>query len=117
MPRVHSARDREEFNIILKSLEQNRGVKARWIAELTALWALRISDLLSIKTSQIDQSFDTGEFVIIESKTKKRKVITLTKHAIKLLDEMRVKYPNDIYLFESRYGGTRKPISRKTIWR
>ncbi|RHW75779.1 tyrosine-type recombinase/integrase [Colwellia sp. RSH04] len=117
MPRVHSTRDRDEFNIVLKALERNRGIKARWIAELTALWALRISDLLVITTSQIDQSFNTGEFVIIESKTKKRKVITLTKHAIKLLDEMRLTFPNDVYLFESRYGGKRKPISRKTVWR
>ncbi|MBU2893532.1 tyrosine-type recombinase/integrase [Colwellia sp. D2M02] len=117
MPRVHSTRDREEFSVVLKSLERNRGIKARWIAELTALWALRISDLLAIKTSQIDQSFNTGEFVIIESKTKKRKVITLTQHAIKLLDEMRLTFPNDVYLFESRYGGKRRPISRKTVWR
>lgn len=117
MSRVHSARNRDEFNIILTVLEQNRGIKARWIAELTALWALRISDLLSITTIQIDDSFNTGEFIIIESKTKKRKVITLTPHAIKLLNEIRTKYPHNVYLFESRYGGKRKPISRKTVWR
>jgi len=117
MSRVHSARNRDEFNIILTVLERNRGIKARWIAELTALWALRISDLLSITTNQIDDSFNTGEFIIIESKTKKRKVITLTPHAIKLLNEMRTKHPHDVYLFESRYGGKRKPISRKTVWR
>lgn len=117
MSRVHSARNRDEFNIILTVLEKNRGIKARWIAELTALWALRISDLLSITTNQIDDSFNTGEFIIIESKTKKRKVITLTPHAIKLLNEMRTRYPHDVYLFESRYGGKRKPISRKTVWR
>ena len=117
MPRVHSARNREEFEVILVALERNRGMKARWIAELTALWALRISDLLAIKAAQVDQAFDTGEFAIIESKTKKRKMITLTPHAIKLLDEMRRKFPNDIYLFESRYGGNRRPLSRKTVWR
>lgn len=117
MPRVHSTRDRDEFLVVLNALERNRGIKARWIAELTALWALRISDLLAIKTAQIDQAFNTGEFAIVESKTKKRKMITLTPHAIKLLDEMRSKFPNDIYLFESRYGGNRRPLSRKTVWR
>jgi len=117
MPRVHSTRDRDEFLIVLNALERNRGIKARWIAELTALWALRNSDLLAIKTVQVDQAFDTGEFAIVESKTKKRKMITLTPHAIKLLDEMRRKFPNDIYLFESRYGGNRRPLSRKTVWR
>lgn len=117
MPRVHSTRDRHEFLVVLNALERNRGIKARWIAELTALWALRIGDLLAIKTAQVDQAFSTGEFAIVECKTKKRKMITLTPHSIKLLNEMRSKFPNDIYLFESRYGGNRRPLSRKTVWR
>lgn len=117
MPRVHSARNRDEFSIILAALERNHGIQARWLAELTALWALRISDLLSITTQQIDDAFEVGEFTIIESKTQKRKVITLTPHAIKLLNEMRIQYPKHQYLFESRYGGSRKPLSRKTAWR
>lgn len=117
MPRVHSARDRDEFEVILIALERNHGMKARWLAELTALWALRISDLLAIETSQIDESFNTGEFAIIEGKTNKRKVITLTPHAIKILNDMREQHPHDKYLFESRYGGGRHHISRKTAWR
>lgn len=117
MPKVHSARDRDELEVMLITLERNRGMKARWLAELLALWALRISDLLAIKTSQIDESFNIGEFTIIEGKTKKRKVITLTPHAIKLLNEMRELRPNDKYLFESRYGGRKHPLSRKTAWR
>ncbi len=40
MPRVHSARNRDEFEVILIALEKKRGIKARWLAELTALWAL-----------------------------------------------------------------------------
>lgn len=99
MPRVHSARNRDEFLVILESLEKRRGKKARWLAELTALWALRISDLLAIQVSQIEEAFSTGEFVIVESKTKKRKVITLTPHAIKLLNQMREDFPYDIYWF------------------
>jgi len=117
MPRVHSARNRDEFKVILDTLERNHGLKARWLAELTALWALRISDLLAITTCQIEESFNTGEFKIIEAKTKKTKVITLSHHAIKLLGLMRETFPNDVYLFESRYGGKRKPLSRKTAWR
>ena len=117
MPRVESARDRDEFTVILQALERNRGLKARWLAELTALWALRISDLLAITTKQIDDSFETGEFTITEAKTKKRKIITLSHYAIKLLDKIREAYPHDIYLFESRYGGARRPLSRITAWR
>ncbi|QFU20693.1 tyrosine-type recombinase/integrase [Shewanella eurypsychrophilus] len=117
MPRVHSARDRDEFQVILNSLENRRGFMARCLAELTALWALRISDILAITTRQIDESFDTGEFSIIEGKTQKVKVITLTPHSIKLLNKMRLEAPNNTYLFESRYGGERRPLSRKTAWR
>ncbi|WP_432468733.1 tyrosine-type recombinase/integrase [Agarivorans sp. Z349TD_8] len=117
MSRVHSARNKDEFNVILNALERNHGLQARWLAELTALWALRISDLLAIKTQQIDESFATGEFSIIESKTQKIKVITLTPHAIKLLSQMRELNPTAIYLFESRYGGKRRALSRKTAWR
>lgn len=117
MPRVHSARNRDEFDVILTALTRNHGYKARWLAELTALWALRISDLLAIETYQIDQAFNVGEFVIVEGKTKKTKSITLTPHAIRLLTEMRALYPYDKYLFESRYGAKKQPISRKTVWR
>lgn len=116
MSRVHSARNKDEFHVILEALEKKHGKKARWIAELTALWALRISDLLALTTKQADLALDVGEFKIVEGKTKKKKIITLTPHAIKILSEMRIKYPNDKYLFESRYGGGRSPISRKTVW-
>jgi integrase len=116
MSRVHSARNKAEFQIILSALERKRGLKARWMAELTALWALRISDLLSITTKDIDKSFDKGQFKITESKTKKKKIVTLTPHAINILMKMREEYPHDKYLFESRYGGGRSPISRKTVW-
>jgi integrase len=116
MSRVHSARNKDEFHIILNALERNRGKKARWLAELTALWALRISDLLMITTKDIDQAFDAGQFNIVEGKTSKKKMITLTPHAIKILNEMRELFPHEKYLFESRYGGGRSPISRKTVW-
>lgn len=116
MSRVHSARSKDEFHIILNALEKNHGKKARWLAELTALWALRISDLLMIKTKDIDAAFKAGQFNIKEGKTQKNKMITLTPHAIKILTAMRELFPHEKYLFESRYGGDRKPISRKTVW-
>ncbi|MCF9489600.1 tyrosine-type recombinase/integrase [Vibrio parahaemolyticus] len=117
MPRVHSARDVNEFAVILDSLERRHGLQARRLAELTALWALRISDLLSIKWALVEPAFDVGEFAIIEGKTKKRKMITLTPKAVQVLYAMREERPYDEYLFQSRYGKNRKPLSRKTAWR
>lgn len=117
MPRVHSARDADEFKIILNTLEERRGLKARRLAELLALWALRVSDLLAITWKNVEEGFDTGEFTIIESKTKKRKIITLTPIAVQKLHSMRVVYPDDVFLFQSPYGEETKPIGRVTAWR
>lgn len=117
MPRVHSARDASEFTVILNSLEKKRGFKARKLAELLALWALRVSDLLKIEWKQIDEAYKTGELIIIESKTSKRKVITLTPIGIKLLYSLRQTFPDDKYLFQSSYRNRTRPISRITAWR
>lgn len=117
MPRVHSARDANEFKIILDALEERRGFKARRLAELLALWALRVSDLLAITWINVEEGFDTGEISIIESKTKKRKIITLTPIAVQKLHSMRTFYPNDVYLFQSTYSKEIRPIARNTAWR
>ncbi|CAI4156746.1 tyrosine-type recombinase/integrase [Alteromonas macleodii] len=117
MPRVHSARDADEFKIILNTLEERRGLKARRLAELLALWALRVSDLLAITWKNVEEGFDTGEFTIIESKTKKRKIITLTPIAVQKLHSMRVIYPDDVFLFQSQRVEEIKPIGRVTAWR
>mgnify|MGYP000085376388 FL=1 len=117
MPRDHSARDADEFKIILNTLEERRGLKARRVAELLALWALRVSDLLAITWKNVEEGFDTGEFTIIESKTKKRKIITLTPIAVQKLHSMRVIYPDDVFLFQSQRVEEIKPIGRVTAWR
>ena len=117
MPRVHSARDADEFKIILNTLEERRVLKARRLAELLALWALRVSDLLAITWKNVEEGFDTGEFTIIESKTKKRKIITLTPIAVQKLHSMRVIYPDDVFLFQSQRVEEIKPIGRVTAWR
>ena len=117
MPRVHSARDADEFKIILNTLEERRGLKARRLAELLALWALRVGDLLAITWKNVEEGFDTGEFTIIESKTKKRKIITLTPIAVQKLHSMRVIYPDDVFLFQSQRVEEIKPIGRVTAWR
>ena len=117
MPRVHSARDKSEFTVILESLERRRGMKARRLAELLSLWALRVSDLLAITWEQIDHAFNIGELAITETKTGKRKVITLTPVAVKILHSMREERPSDVYLFESSYRVRGRPLSRVTAWR
>lgn len=117
MPRVHSARNRDEFEVILIALEEKNGVKARWLAELSVLWTLRFSDLLAITTSQIDESFNTGELYIIKKRTKSKKnqIIKLTAYDIKILNKIRASFPKDKYLFESHFTRKRQPLYLQTV--
>ena len=115
--KVFAARDKEEYQIILNELESRVGIHARYMAQLVALWGLRISDFLNITWEQVEQGFNTGAFDIVESKTGKKKAITMTKGAINILTHMRQLKPKDVYLFQSRYGRGTKPIDRQTAWR
>lgn len=77
--------------------------------------ALRISDLLSIKYSDID-----GERLLLkEGKTGKTANIKLNKKARKIVKELRKANPNDEYLFQAtgnRVQGS-KPFSRQYVTR
>lgn len=73
--------------------------------------ALRITDLLSLKFDDV-----RGDILYIqEGKTKKYREIVINGSARKYIDKRRRKYPNDIYLFQSKsitLNGRIKPINR-----
>lgn len=116
MATTQSLRNKPEFNVLLNALERNRGLKIRLIAELMALWSVRISDLLAIKTNQIDKALKHNVLKIIEGKTKKIKRIVFTKKTLEILNKLRSEYPYDKFLCEKRNGGKRKPLCRKRMW-
>lgn len=116
MATTQSLRNKPEFHVLLEALERNRGLKIRLIAELMALWSVRISDLLAIKTNQVDKALKHNVLKIIEGKTKKIKRIVFTKKTLEILNSLRENYPHDKFLCEKRNGGKRKPLCRKRMW-
>jgi len=78
--------------------------------------ALRISDLLSIKYSQLD--IDNRELKLIESKTGKNKTIRLNTKALEVITARKKKNPTDTYLFQVNSNRAKnKPISRVSVSR
>ena len=78
--------------------------------------ALRISDLLSIKYSQLD--IDNRELKLIESKTGKHKVIRLNEKALSVITARKKQNPTDTYLFQVNSNRAKnKPISRVSVSR
>jgi integrase len=76
--------------------------------------ALRISDLLSIKFTDISGD----RLKIIEGKTKKVADIALNHKALEIIEEIQKEFPNDTYLFQSHgknMTGKTKPLTRQSI--
>ena len=78
--------------------------------------SLRISDLLSIRFSDLD--IDKRHLKLKEQKTGKNKEIRLNKKVIDIVNRRMDEYPNDIYLFTVRSNrSSGKPISRQMVAR
>lgn len=78
--------------------------------------ALRISDLLAIEYQGLDLA--QKKLIITEGKTRKQREIRLNDSAIEIINKRRVKYPQDIYLFQphsNRAKSLIKPISRVAV--
>jgi len=78
--------------------------------------ALRISDLLAIRSEDID--IDNRCYTTIEKKTGKRRSIRLNSTALRFIAKRLQDYPEDIYLFQSdrsRGLGINKAISRVEV--
>lgn len=79
--------------------------------------ALRISDLLAIKYSELDM--ERQEFQLLERKTGKRRTVRLNQTALRIIQRRRQQQPNDIYLFQVHSNRTAslapKPIGRTTV--
>ena len=79
--------------------------------------ALRISDLLSIKMSDVK---DKSELVLIEGKTRKARTIKLNSKAVEIISRRATHNPSDAFLFQShsnRAASLNKPLDRSTVAR
>ena len=79
--------------------------------------ALRISDLLNIKHSDIEGNSIT----LKEGKTGKRREITLNNSAMEVVNRRHAANPTDVYLFQGHSNRSRKlgakPVSREAVAR
>ncbi|CAH1526359.1 Integrase [Vibrio owensii] len=75
--------------------------------------ALRISDLLSVKFTDVQN----GRLVLRESKTGKTQNIALNSKAKSIIHEIKEQYPDGVYLFQSYHHNVKtvKPLSRIAV--
>lgn len=116
MAEVHAIKDLDTVKLISHLL------KVRCSTQMSQLWniglnlALRISDLLSVKFTDINQD----RLILIESKTGKRAEIKLNNKAVTLINEIKSKHPQHIYLFQSyrnqqSINSPPRPLSRRAV--
>src|SRR4030042_3142024 len=118
---VEPIRDWDKIQEI-KSLLLNEEKYRDWLLFSLGLnFALRISDLLKLKVSDVYDidMFPKNRVVLREKKTGKENFLTITNGSRELLVQFhkltRIKYSDD-YLFKSRQGGN-KPIDRVQAYR
>lgn len=97
MAEVHAVKELDTVRLISHLLER------RCSKQMSQLWniglnlALRISDLLSIKFTDIQDE----RLIIYEGKTGKRAEIKLNAKTMILINDIKLTYPHHIYLFQS----------------
>ena len=113
MNEVDAIKDPHDIERISREFAGLYGYKAKAMWDLGLQLALRISDLLKVKYSDIEN----GRLILIESKTKKIANIKLNGKAINVIQKLKSENPNDFYLFQA--NGNRvteiKPMSRQYV--
>jgi integrase len=115
MNAVDAITDENTLKLVPILLKKHYGQQFQDVWVVGVNLALRISDLLSIRYSDINN----GRLRIKESKTNKSVDIPLNEKAAAVVEVIMNKYPDDEYLFQSRssrnLSGRVKPLSRQSI--
>lgn len=114
MSEVRALKDLHTVETVRRHFESMYNYKVESVWSLGLQLALRISDLLDIKYTDIDQN---NEIRIIESKTGKKSNTVLNAKAQGIVAELRKQNPDDIYLFQATGNRVKriKPFSRQYI--
>ena len=122
MNEVEAVKTQSQRTQVLAQLEAHGQLYADiWQFEINT--ALRISDLLALTMEQLrDIDPERHELTLIESKTKKRKTITLNKTSLEVVSRRLREHFDDTYLFQStspRYGkrAPAMPINPRSVSR
>jgi integrase len=117
MNEVEAVKTKEDILMVGHYLHKYGSVDYKDIWELGINAALRISDLLSLKFSDV---MDTEVLTVTESKTGKARSIKLNIKAKAIFERRRVDFPADIWLFQSKGNRAKnlvKAIDRSTVAR
>ncbi len=118
MKEVDAVKTSEDIAVIHTLLKKHGSPDYADIWKLGINVAFRISDLLSVRYSQIN--LDRRELEITEAKTGKQRIVRLNSTAIEIIQRRQSLYPDDIYLFQSHSNRGRsagQPIDRSSVAR
>ena len=120
MNEVEAIKTEEQLTIIKGELMRDGDIYSD-VFQFGINTALRISDLLSIKFSEIEIDSEGSAVIRLkEQKTGKRKVLTLNSGAQEVIERRRAAHKEDEYLFQvhsNRTRGSVKSISRQSVSR
>lgn len=118
MNEVEAVKNRDTIKLISYLLERHFGQQMADVWNIGPNLALRISDLLSIKFSDIDGD----RLSVIEQKTGKRPSIKLNPKTLVLIEAIHQRHPEHIYLFQSHRSSQAKdrqapakPLTRRAV--
>jgi len=113
MNEVQPIRDLNDVTAIQNFFKKHNRIRMAYLVQLGCNIALRITDLLSIRFSDIEDNL----LVLREQKTGKTRKITLNDRSLDAVRQLRAEYPEHVYLFQSignRVQGI-KPLSRQYV--
>lgn len=100
---------------ILEALFEIKNLKHKAILLLAYSAGLRVSEVISIKPTDIDSH--RMQIRILHAKGKKDRMVTLSTHLLPLLREYYLKYKPATWLFEGQYGAQYTARSAQQIFR
>jgi integrase len=118
MAEVEAVKEPDKIKLISYLLKRHFGQQLADIWDVGLNLALRISDLLSVRFTDIKGD----RLVVLEQKTGKTANIQLNAKTLSIIERIRQQYPLHIYLFQShRHQGVgskpAQPISRRYVTR
>ncbi|GAA62420.1 probable integrase/recombinase yoeC [Pseudoalteromonas sp. BSi20311] len=116
MAEVQAVKDLDTVRLVSYLLEKRCSKQMSQIWNIGLNLALRISDLLAVKFTDINND----RLIIYESKTSKLAEIKLNDKALSLINEIKLTHPHHIYLFQSyrnqqAINSQPKPLSRRAV--
>jgi integrase len=116
MAEVHAVKSKDTISLISHLLEMRFSKQMSIVWQLGINLGLRISDLLSVKFTDIKDD----RLLLIESKTKKQASIMLNDKVLSLINHLKEQHPNHEYIFQSYRSRTTKnkpprPLSRRAV--